>query len=112
MAFIVGLLLAALSALVVLWPLLRRHTPRRNPPLEEDLAAWEARWKTLLDEMVSLQTDADLGRIPMAEFQERLDSLRLEAAQVLKALREHQGQPVPPPSPAPTSLSSQRGEGM
>ncbi|MFN3973840.1 MAG: hypothetical protein ACK4K2_00965 [Dehalococcoidia bacterium] len=91
MALLVGFLLALVSGVVVLWPLWRRRwrpQPRGSP---EDLLALEARWHALLDEMVALQTDTDLGRIPAPDAQRRFASLRYEAALVLKALQEQKG---------------------
>ncbi|GBD11903.1 hypothetical protein HRbin23_01586 [bacterium HR23] len=103
MAFLVGVILALVSALVVLWPFLRRRRPRSRPTPPEDLSALEARWNALLDEMVAVQTDADLGRIPPQEAEERVQALRLELARVLKALRERQG--IPLPGAVPSSMA-------
>jgi|GEM_PF-2668147 len=95
MAFLIGLLLALGSVLVVAWPLVRRE--RRGPscPAPPEAAALEARWHALLEEMVSLQMDAEMGRLPPGEARERLEALRREAARVLKAIREGEAVRVP-----------------
>lgn len=91
MALLIGFLLALVSGVVVVWPFWRRRgRPQRQAP-PEAWSALEARWHALLDEMVALQIDADLGRIPAPEAQVRFASLRYEAALVLQALREQGG---------------------
>lgn len=91
MALLVGFLLALVSGVVVLWPFWRRRWRPQRRVTQEDLLALEARWHALLDEMVALQTDTDLGRIPAPDAQQRFASLRYEAALVLKALHEQRG---------------------
>ncbi|MCS7206769.1 MAG: hypothetical protein NZ951_02400 [Dehalococcoidia bacterium] len=104
MVFLIGLLLVGISVGVVLWPFVRGRGTRTRGASSPGGGELEDRWNALLDEMVALRLDADLGRIPPQEAQERYQALRTEAARVLKAVREGQG--VPPAFPVAPSVSS------
>lgn len=85
MALFLGLMLALISIAVLALPMLRReqiapHSASAPAPLQE--VQW--RHQQVYDEIKTLILEYDLGNVPPDEYEERMGSHRLRAADLLR----------------------------
>ena len=88
MTLLVGALLAALALGVVLWPFLRRGGTTAAPNTAKLLAQVQRRREAIYDAISSLQVEYRLGQVNAADYQERFQAYRLQAAAALREQEE------------------------
>ena len=86
MHYLIALLLALLSILVVSYPLLKARQRETTPPEPSDTPHQLSRnVESAFDEIDQLQMEFELGTIEPQDYQRQMDELRRAAAETLRA---------------------------
>ncbi len=90
MSALIGIALAAVILIVLIFPFVRRN---RQDPTGIDrvdrVASAETLRHLLYGEPVTLRNEFEAGNITLEEYEEQIDELRLEAARLLRERSEH-----------------------
>ena len=84
MAILIGLLLALALIVVLARPVLRRDGGVSGDMSSPDFLEASRRQQQIYDDIKSLILDHELGNVPPQEYQERLETYRLQAANALR----------------------------
>ena len=94
MDFLIVLLLVVLTIAVLLYPFLKPRRSGDEPKLDDSFLEAGSQRGAIYEEIRALQLERDLGRIAEEEYQQRLQSYRVQAAATLREegrLREESG---------------------
>ena len=84
MAYIIGLIIAAVSVALVAAPFFRQRGKSKEPEvLPAQIEARDKR-RRIYQEMDTIQLDYDMGNIDEAQYQQQIQPYRLEAASVIR----------------------------
>ena len=89
MAVLIAALLSILAVSVVLYPFVRNRSRFRSTLATEHLAPGQRSRESVYEEIRTLQLERDLGRVDEAEYQDRLRTLRLQAASTMRDEERH-----------------------
>lgn len=90
MSALIGIALAAVILIVLIFPFVKRIRPEPTGIDQVDkVASAETLRHLLYGEPVTLRNEFESGNITLEEYEEQIDELRLEAARLLRERSEH-----------------------
>ena len=94
MAAIIGIILAAIIVIVLIYPFMsrRRVSSPGTPDRIEQVASSDTLRHLLYREPVTLRNEYESGNITADEYEDQLAELRLRAAQLMRDRAEHRTQ--------------------
>ena len=90
MSALIGIALAAVILIVLIFPFVKRNRPEPTGIDQVDkVASAETLRHLLYAEPVTLRNEFESGNITLEEYEEQIDELRLKAARLLRERSEH-----------------------
>ncbi len=89
MAYIIGFIIAAVSVALVATPFFRQRGKSKEPEVLTARVEAQDKRRRIYQEMDTIQLDYDMGNIDEAQYQQQIQSYRLEAASLIREQQKH-----------------------